>query len=389
MEKSLLIPNNFQEKYKLPSNCTNVEIKKSFEVIKYLRKLVFELTSIKNINEYFIGLLFTTLQQIQFSSVEGLTRSQNKTRLKFAFISAALIYEKLLNEGVLNFTNKDARNTQTTLSIENDPNKAGNISDKSQALNFADVLLVIVTEVEANAIFNAIERKFGYIPRAHFLGNNAYYDLGIIGGAKTVMVRSEMGSGGPSGSILTVAEAVNQLSPSAIIMVGIAFGVDQKKQSIGDVLVSKQVMAYEFQRIGTRADGKDSIIPRGDRVSASPRLLGRFRDGEVIWKDANIEFGLILSGEKLVDNLSFLNYLLKLEPEAIGGEMEGAGLYNVAYRNKIDWIIVKGICDWAEGKKHINKTERQLKAAQNAVSLTINVLERGGFNVGNSNRLSK
>jgi len=37
-----------------------------------------------------------------------------------------------------------------------------------------------------------------------------------------------------------------------------------------------------------------------------------------------------------------------------------------AQRNKVDWILVKAICDWADGNKHQNKSRCQNEAAENA-----------------------
>jgi hypothetical protein len=125
--------------------------------------------------------------------------------------------------------------------------------------------------------------------------------------------------------------------------------------------VAKQLHMYEPQRRGT-----DRVIPRGDKASASPRLLQRFRNAKLDWKTANVHFGLVLSGEKLIDDAEFVQELLSHEPEAIGGEMEGAGLYGACLAAKKDWILVKAVCDWADGKKSKDETERQLKAARNA-----------------------
>src|SRR5205823_11722623 len=137
------------------------------------------------------------------------------------------------------------------------------------------------------------------------------------------------------------------LEPSAVFMVGVAFGVDSDKQKIGDVLVSKQILLYEPQRVGTE-DGEPKLLPRGSRVDASPRLLSLLRavDARGGPGDPIAAFGLILSGEKLVDNVAFRKQLGTLEPEAIGGEMEGAGLYASCQKKKVDWILVKAICDW-------------------------------------------
>jgi nucleoside phosphorylase len=251
--------------------------------------------------------------------------------------------------------------------------------DSPDQIGEVDVLLVTVAKVEAQAVLSTVKEELGRDVRSLYVGDQTYYDLGEIGGARALMLRSEMGVSGPSGAISSILDAITDLSPSAVIMVGIAFGVDQGAQRIGDVLVSRQISYYEPQRVGTDANGKPAEKARGDRVSAAPRLLDRFRDGELRWTQSNVRVGLILSGEKLVDNLDFRSRLLQVEPEAIGGEMEGAGLYSAAYRKKVDWIVVKAICDWADGKKSDNKERNQQIAAQNAAAFTIFVMEQGGL----------
>jgi hypothetical protein len=95
----------------------------------------------------------------------------------------------------------------------------------------------------------------------------------------------------------------------------------------------------------------------------------------------------MLSGEKLIDHQGFRDQLHKLEPEAIGGEMEGAGLYAAAQRKKVDWIVVKAICDRADGNKSQRKNSRQKKAAENAARFTLHVLRLGGFTDNNAGSL--
>jgi nucleoside phosphorylase len=160
-------------------------------------------------------------------------------------------------------------------------------------------------------------------------------------------------------------------------MVGIAFGIDPEKQSIGDVLVSKQLMLYELQRVGTK-DGNPKIIPRGDKAHASTRLLNHFRSADLSWDESKckVSFGLILSGEKLVDNIDFRQQLCDLDPEAVGGEMEGAGLYVACHDSRVDWILVKSICDWADGNKNENKDSEQKLAAKNVASFVLYMLQK-------------
>jgi nucleoside phosphorylase len=265
----------------------------------------------------------------------------------------------------------------------------------------ADILLVTVTEIETKAVLQVFRQDTDHIYNQYSIGTKIYYELDTMnGGALTFLVQSEMGVSGTGSSLLTVYESIQALGPSSVIMVGIAFGVDSHKQRLGDILVSQQLCGYEHQRHGTAYDGSPTIILRGDRVTASVKLLSSFRSGSLDWSEQpyesrrgrwgrRVDFGAILSGEKLVDNVEFRNQLLALEPQAIGGEMEGFGLYVAAQNARVDWILVKAICDWADGNKSAQKivpgangtirttstkTRDQKKAADNAAQFTMHVL---------------
>jgi nucleoside phosphorylase len=241
-----------------------------------------------------------------------------------------------------------------------------------------DVLLVTVTDTETDALRATLQQRYGRAFENLFVGPKTYRKLGLLGGARTVLVRSEMGAVGLGSSLLTINAGIEALKPAAVIMLGIAFGVDSARQQIGDLLVSRQLMLYDLQRVGTDPSGAYQIRARGDRPAASPWLLDRFRAGSESWNGAPVRFGLILSGEKLVDNHDFRTQLRQLESEAIGGEMEGAGLYVAAQNAKVDWIMVKAISDWGDGTKQ-HREDTQLLAARNAAEFVFHVLEQGGL----------
>lgn len=273
---------------------------------------------------------------------------------------------------------------------------SAHLGDTSTTLQ-ADVLLVTVTEIETEAILQVFQESCGHDSERRFIGKKTYYELGIVNDARIFLVQSEMGVSGTGSSLLTVHEGIQVLAPSSVIMVGIAFGVDAQKQRIGDILVSQQLRGYELQRYGTAHDGTPRITLRGDRVTASAKLLDRFRSGSLDWPSRRgrwgkrVHFGTILSGQTLVDNVKYRDQLCTLEPEAIGGEMEGVGLYTAAQNAKVDWILVKAICDWADGnksgakmvvssngtsKKISTKDRDQKRAAENAARFTLHVLDK-------------
>src|SRR5690606_19625711 len=98
-----------------------------------------------------------------------------------------------------------------------------------------DVLIVTATQLETREFLKHIaeySEDFGEI--------NVYFRF-MIGETQCCLVWSGMSSRTPDGSFLTVSDAINELDPSAVIMVGIAFGADPNKQQIGDILISAQV----------------------------------------------------------------------------------------------------------------------------------------------------
>jgi nucleoside phosphorylase len=75
----------------------------------------------------------------------------------------------------------------------------------------------------------------------------------------------------------------------------------------------------------------------------------------------------------LIDDPEFKSILFQTHPNAIGGDMEGVGLASTADREKCEWILVKAICDWADGEKTDN---HQGFAAASSVNYVKHVLSQ-------------
>jgi nucleoside phosphorylase len=242
-----------------------------------------------------------------------------------------------------------------------------------------DVLVVVATEIERDTFLRIAKALTGADHQILFGQRRTYFDLGYIGPSRTFLVQTEMGSVSPGASLPTVSDAIDEKKPRYVLLVGIAFGVDPDRQHIGRVLVSRQLQGYELQRVGQKKAGSALITLRGDKATASTTILGRLRAATASWRDSPVDFGLLISGEKLIDDLDYRDNLLQLIPEAIGGEMEGAGLYAACVERQIHWVVVKAICDWADGKKRIRKGPRQQLAATRAASFVVHSIAAGGF----------
>jgi nucleoside phosphorylase len=236
------------------------------------------------------------------------------------------------------------------------------------------VLLVTATTVETQALVAVAKSRLDLEPRYTSYDNYILMDFGVLRHIRIVAVQCEAGSIGPSGSTLVISEAIATQRPSAVLMGGIAFGVDPAKQALGDILVSKSIVEYERAKI----KGNDTI-QRGQTIEASPKLLSVFRAAEASYQGGIVRVGQLLSGEKLIDSALFLEALRDRFPEAIGGEMEGAGLAAAAGRAKIDWIVVKAIVDWAREKSQQNAPDHQRRVAEQAFSFILDTLARIGL----------
>lgn len=236
-----------------------------------------------------------------------------------------------------------------------------------------EVVIITATDVELKSVLHLLRP---YPARDGILllysGPETYY-LGEFGNFKTVITKCRMGSISEGSVILATEQAQRIWRPRAIIMVGIAFGKNSRSQGMADVLVASQIIPYESQRIGEEVISRSAIPP------SNATLLNRFENAQN-WRffrpdgtQCNLHIGPILSGEKLIDNQEFKAALFKQFPQAIGGEMEGAGLCAASGRVGTPWILVKAICDWADGKKH---KKYQPLAAAAAASLVHHVLSQ-------------
>jgi nucleoside phosphorylase len=257
-------------------------------------------------------------------------------------------------------------------------------------------VLVVAVQVELDAVLDAmspLDREQALLKV--FEGDSVYY-AGKVGLYNCVAVMCHMGATGRDSSILATSTALKTWKPTAgVIMPGIAFGrfgppTDgdrSPKQLIGDVIVATQVVPYEPQRMGISEN-----VPRGAHPESSLLFCNRLRNLGWQWTPSGsastrgILEGPLLSGEKLVDDPAFKAKLFEEFPKAIGGEMEGAGVYAAAARESVNWIVVKSICDWGDGNK---SKEHQPLAAKNSVSVVAALLSEPGMPTGEGDRIDQ
>lgn len=226
----------------------------------------------------------------------------------------------------------------------------------------------------------AFEAKFICSDIKYILGKTYY--LGMFGCYTAAYIHiDEQGVTSPASAPL-IGILMNELHPVAVVMVGIAFGVDEHTQKIGDVLVSDKILPYDSQRlIEDKTEYKE--IPK----EVGFQLLNAFRETRK-WnyllpdsKHSVVYIGSMLTGSKLINHYKYRTQLINdfADSKPIGGEMEAQGIYSVSRLYGVsEWIIVKGICDWGYKKDNPNKENDQEIAANAAVDYCFHVFSRSG-----------
>ena len=236
------------------------------------------------------------------------------------------------------------------------------------------ILLVTANKFENDAVLSFLEPrkgdallKYHYNWKMGFIKKQAVYIFGKFGAVNAAVHRMVKQGSAAAQDVVTVASACFGNSLDAIFSVGVACGVEGKS-NILDVLVSKSITCYNASRYGTTEDGKPDILNRDKtNLDTDPFIIERFntppywpiKDSPTsivnrLSKPPQMRMGLILSGDYLVDNKDLKEQLLKnFAKEAIGIEMEGAGLFHDKAQHECDCkiMIVKAVCDFGDGLK--------------------------------------
>gem|GEM_PF-1430491 len=179
-----------------------------------------------------------------------------------------------------------------------------------------------------------------------------------IGNAKVLVTRLDK-----AGNIKAAAAAslvLERYQPTYLLMVGIAAGFEDKKVQWGDVVVA-EACYYD----GPGKETKDGKSPRPQQLPTSKFLYARSLDYKnPDWK-ANIGHpapngecqlrvhpGMIASSETVIAHKPKMDRLLAAQDSLRAVAMEGYGMAEAALNHKVDFLEIRGICDFGDGNKN-------------------------------------
>lgn len=161
-------------------------------------------------------------------------------------------------------------------------------------------------------------------------------------------------------AVLTT-DALHHWSPDAILLVGIA-AATSSEQRLGDLVIGREVYYYERgkQIAGAR-------LPEVKMHNADPRLWGRFQALPKATKDSfrisaqrpdnslyrpSVYPGVIASGEEVIASPEIRDSIVELNRKIKAIEMEGYGVSRAAWQSSKPCLVIRALCDYADGKKN-------------------------------------
>ena len=161
------------------------------------------------------------------------------------------------------------------------------------------------------------------------------------------------------GSFSALEAALENTMPKYVMSVGVAFGIDPNNQSLGDVLVSKELVFYDhFNKV---TDGRIKLNSH-ETYRIDPNLSSQLHqlDNKTPPKEVgnfSWYYGSMLTGGTVLSDAAERGRLIEaaanLGHTIVGGEMEASGIYYACQKRKdrhIPFMIIKGICDWGAVK---------------------------------------
>ncbi|CAH3163370.1 unnamed protein product, partial [Porites evermanni] len=240
------------------------------------------------------------------------------------------------------------------------PNKSKPWSDVQLPV---DILLLTVEDCEFLACYTYLTNAF---KSYHVnLGHVYFGTMGKSGeeSLKVALMRCSKGSSGPSGSLVTVKNAVVQLGPKAVFSVGCCIGLNQKGTNLGDVVVSSTLTTDEFTAPVRR---KIANLIRFSTEGWNPPLKDPSGGEQVL---VHRDRGM-LSG---INEPAIAKQCRKSESHMIASEWEGEGLFAAAHDLNLEWVIVKGISHFSDDGNTPNESWKSFASIM-AASFVSNML---------------
>ena len=228
--------------------------------------------------------------------------------------------------------------------------KTQDVEFKEDLVADVNIILMTVTKKEYCAVMSVGKRMGEKYTEVFLEEEDVTFNLVMYGSHKVAVIYTI--EQGPAETISMLRKVQKAINAQYVIAIGICYGMKEGKTKLGDVIVAKSIMDMSSKRASDR-----SVDARPKEWESGPTLYGIFNrssgfelesgEGESV----EVHTGVLTSENTLVASQDYKEKILDQIPQALGGEMEGAGIMQAAKDGKFEGIVIKGIADWGNKDK--------------------------------------
>ena len=179
-----------------------------------------------------------------------------------------------------------------------------------------------------------------------------------------------------------LTSALNSPAIDLIIFTGVAGAVNSKLK-MWDIILADSLIQHDmdarpiFDKFVIPALKTKKIIPNMDLIDKIFNQLTKDLNHIKLSKFGNLHKGLIATGDMFISNKTKLQQLSKDISELYAVEMEGAAFAQVAFQEKVNWLVLRIISDEANesASSDFNKFLIEYKLCSfNLIKCLINIL---------------
>jgi nucleoside phosphorylase len=194
------------------------------------------------------------------------------------------------------------------------------------------------------------------------------FDVGRVPGLPWRVALGEIGEGN-SGAAVHTERAIAFFRPAAVFFVGVA-GSLRTEVALGDVVVASKVYLHHGGK-----EGDDGFRARPRAWEVRHDVEQRVR--RALRGEPGVHFKPLVAGDVVLNSRTsrLADLIDRTYNDAVAVDMESAGLAQAAHLNDMPVLTVRGISDFADGRKAVTDAQgSQPVAARNAAAVAVRIL---------------
>ena len=192
-----------------------------------------------------------------------------------------------------------------------------------------------------------------------------HYFEGQIDGVDVILVQSGIGK---VQAAMTTALLLATFKPDVVVNTGSAGGIGSGL-AIGDVVISSGLAYHDAD--ATAFGYLPGQLPQQPQIFEAGMSYVRQIQAAATATGLTSKVGLIVSGDQFINGKEAIARILKIYPQALASEMEGAAVGQVAKEFHTPFVVIRAMSDVADEQSGVDFDKFVIKAGEQSAAMLL------------------